>query len=118
MSDEDLMGDVVERLEWDERREDDTPHKRLKQVTRRTALTGGAAGIAALALQACGSSGSKTTSAKASTGGGSRWPSTSSECWSSRSRMRFWKRPSPQRRLSGVSSCGCWKPAALATLLC
>jgi simple sugar transport system substrate-binding protein len=73
MSDEDLIHDVVERLEWDERGEEDSPHKRLKQVTRRTALTGGAAGIAALALQACGSSSSKTTTAKASTssGGGS-----------------------------------------------
>jgi simple sugar transport system substrate-binding protein len=73
MSDpEDLMGDVVERLEWDERKEEETPHKRMKQVTRRTALTGGAAGIAALALQACGSSGgSGNTTAKASGGGGS-----------------------------------------------
>jgi simple sugar transport system substrate-binding protein len=40
----------------------------MKQVTRRTALTGGAAGIAALALQACGSSSSKSTTAKAATG--------------------------------------------------
>jgi simple sugar transport system substrate-binding protein len=72
MSDDDLIGDAVERLEWDERGLQDSPHKRLKQVTRRTALTGGAAGIAALALQACGSSsGSKTTTANASTGGGS-----------------------------------------------
>jgi simple sugar transport system substrate-binding protein len=70
MSDEDLMGDVVERLEWDERKEPESPSKRIKQVTRRTALTGGAAGIAALALQACGSSGgSKSTTAKASSGG-------------------------------------------------
>jgi simple sugar transport system substrate-binding protein len=68
---EDLMGDVVERLEWDERKEEETPHKRMKQVTRRTALTGGAAGIAALALQACGSSGgSGNTTAKAAGGGG------------------------------------------------
>ena len=50
------MGDVVERLEWDERKEPDSPAKRMKQVTRRTALTGGAAGIAAIALQACGGS--------------------------------------------------------------
>ena len=71
MSDENLIGDVVERLEWDERGEEDTPHKRMKQVTRRTALTGGVAGIAALALQACGSSGgSGNTTAKAAGGGG------------------------------------------------
>jgi simple sugar transport system substrate-binding protein len=61
MSDEDFMGDVVERLEWDERKEPESPAKRLKQVTRRTALTGGAAGIAAIALQACGGSSKKTT---------------------------------------------------------
>jgi simple sugar transport system substrate-binding protein len=74
MSDEDFMGDVVERLEWDERKEEDTPLKRIKQVTRRTALTGGAAGIAAVALQACGGSSHKTKNtgtgtANASTGG-------------------------------------------------
>ena len=55
-SPEDVMGDAVERLEFDERAEDDTRGKKLRQVTRRTALTGGAAGIAALALQACGRS--------------------------------------------------------------
>jgi simple sugar transport system substrate-binding protein len=75
MSDEDFMGDVVERLEWDERQEEDTPFKRVKQISRRTALTGGAAGIAAVALQACGGSSHKTkntgtSTASASTGGG------------------------------------------------
>jgi len=75
MSDEDFMGDIVERLEWDERKEEDTPLKRMKQVTRRTALTGGAAGIAAMALQACGGSSHKTANtgtgtATASSGGG------------------------------------------------
>ena len=50
-SPEDVMGDAVERLEFDERAEDDTPGKKLRQVTRRTALTGGAAGIAALACR-------------------------------------------------------------------
>jgi simple sugar transport system substrate-binding protein len=60
-SPEDVMGDAVERLEFDERAEEDTRAKKLRQVTRRTALTGGAAGIAALALQACGSSGGGST---------------------------------------------------------
>jgi simple sugar transport system substrate-binding protein len=67
---EDSVHDAVERLEWDERKEDDSPFKRLRQVTRRTALTGGAAGIAALALEACGSS-SKSSSAAAASGGSS-----------------------------------------------
>jgi simple sugar transport system substrate-binding protein len=62
---EDYFGDAIERLEWDERKQEDSPAKRFKQFTRRTALTGGAAGIAAMVLEACGSS-SKTPSAKAS----------------------------------------------------
>jgi simple sugar transport system substrate-binding protein len=54
MSDLDPVHDAVERLEWDERREDETPYSRWRAFTRRTALTGGAAGMAALLLQACG----------------------------------------------------------------
>ena len=74
MSQDDLIGDAVERLEWGERKLPDSPHKRLKQITRRSVLTGAGAGIAALALEACGSS--KTTTAQATTtatatGGGS-----------------------------------------------
>jgi simple sugar transport system substrate-binding protein len=65
----DILGDAVERLEWDERKQDETPYKKWRQITRRTALSGGAAGIAAVVLEACGSK-SKTTSAAASTGGG------------------------------------------------
>ncbi len=68
MSDQDTVGDALERLEWDERKEPDSPFKNWRQVTRRTALTGGAAGIAAFALEACGSS-KKTSSASASGGG-------------------------------------------------
>src|SRR5665213_4295724 len=75
MSKEDVVYDAVERLEWDERKQDDSPHKRLLQVTRRTALTGGAAGIAAMMIEACGGSSSSSssggTSASAATGGGS-----------------------------------------------
>src|SRR5437868_12726509 len=65
---DDLMGDTVERLEWDERKEDETPYKRWRQLTRRTALTGGAAGIAAMVLEACGSSSSSSSSSAASGG--------------------------------------------------
>ncbi len=69
MADEDIIHDAVERLEWDERKEEETPFKRLRQLTRRTALTGGAAAIAATVLEACGSS--KSTTSKAATSGGS-----------------------------------------------
>jgi simple sugar transport system substrate-binding protein len=69
MADPDIVYDAVERLEWDERKEDDNPVKKWRQVTRRTALTGGAAGIGALILQACGGSSSSTSTATAANGG-------------------------------------------------
>jgi simple sugar transport system substrate-binding protein len=50
----DAAHDVIERLEWTDGKQEDTPHKRWRDLTRRTALTGGAAGMAAFILQACG----------------------------------------------------------------
>ncbi len=70
MSETDIVHEAVERLEWDERKEEETPYSRWRQFTRRTALTGGAAGIAAMVLEACGGSSSSSTS-KAASGGGS-----------------------------------------------
>jgi simple sugar transport system substrate-binding protein len=61
------LGDAVERLEWDERKDEETPVKKWRQLTRRTALTGAAAGIAAAVLEACGSSSSSTTGVATST---------------------------------------------------
>jgi simple sugar transport system substrate-binding protein len=69
MSETEYFGDALERLEWDERKEDDSPYKKWRQVTRRTALTGGAAGIGAMILEACGGSKSSSSSASASSGG-------------------------------------------------
>jgi simple sugar transport system substrate-binding protein len=69
VSKEDVVYEAVERLEWDERKEDDGPRKRFRQFTRRTALTGGAAGIAALMIEACGGSSSKSSSSASSSGG-------------------------------------------------
>src|ERR1700733_5133593 len=68
---DDILGDAIERLEWDERKEEDTPAKKWHQVTRRTALSGGAAGIAALILEACGSSKKTSSAAAASSSGAS-----------------------------------------------
>jgi simple sugar transport system substrate-binding protein len=70
VSPDDLTGDAIERLEWDERKMPDSPYKRLKQITRRTALTGGAAAIAATVLEACGSSKSTSSSSAATSSGG------------------------------------------------
>ncbi|MEA2213137.1 MAG: simple sugar transport system substrate-binding protein [Solirubrobacteraceae bacterium] len=75
MSDTDIVHEAVERLEWDEdkqaARHGDSPQRRWHQVTRRSALTGGAAGIAALMLEACGSSSSSSTASAAGGSGAS-----------------------------------------------
>ena len=75
MSDLDVLHDAVERLEWDEsrdaKRHGEKPDTKWHQVTRRAALTGGAAGLAALALEACGGSSSSSSSTASAAGGGS-----------------------------------------------
>jgi ABC-type sugar transport system, periplasmic component len=68
MSDLDSAHDALERLEWADAKEDETPQSRFRAFTRRAALTGGAAGLAAVALEACGGGGTSSTSA--SGGGG------------------------------------------------
>jgi simple sugar transport system substrate-binding protein len=76
MSKEDFVHDAVERLEWDEDKDarkytdGKSPQTKWHQITRRTALTGGAAGIAAAMLEACGSSSSSSSTASAASGGG------------------------------------------------
>ncbi len=67
MSEPDAIGDALERPEWSDEHSagDISPASRL---TRRTALSGGAAGLAAVMLEACGSSNnSGTTTASAAT---------------------------------------------------
>src|SRR3954453_18917680 len=66
MADHDMVDDAVERLEWDERDQEETPLKGFRQFTRRTALTGAGAGLAALAIEACGGGGTSSSSAAAS----------------------------------------------------
>jgi simple sugar transport system substrate-binding protein len=71
----DPVHDAIERLEWEDARGEETPHSRLKALTRRTALTGGAAGLATAILTACGGGGGgsnsgTTSAAKAQTSGG------------------------------------------------
>jgi simple sugar transport system substrate-binding protein len=65
MSDLDSVNDAIERLEWADGKKEETPESRKWALTRRTALTGGAAGVAALILDACGG-GSTSTSAATS----------------------------------------------------
>lgn len=65
MSEHDAVGDALERLEWSDKRSGNV--SKAAQITRRTALTGGAAGLAAVLLEACGGSGGGTSGAKAAT---------------------------------------------------
>ena len=58
MSENEIVHEAIERLEWDDARQEETEHSRLWSFTRRAALTGGAAGLTALALEACGASAS------------------------------------------------------------
>jgi simple sugar transport system substrate-binding protein len=54
VSDHDVVHEAVERLEWAESDHEPTPESRWRGLTRRTALTGGAAGVTAFLLNACG----------------------------------------------------------------
>jgi simple sugar transport system substrate-binding protein len=70
----DAAHEVIERLEWTDGKQEETPHKRWRDISRRTALTGGAAGVAAFILDACGGgkkSSSTGTGTAAAQGGGS-----------------------------------------------
>jgi simple sugar transport system substrate-binding protein len=66
VSDDDVVHDAIERLEFDERTEEPTPQSRWREFTRRTALMGGAAGAAAFVLNACGDDDDDSASADSS----------------------------------------------------
>jgi simple sugar transport system substrate-binding protein len=68
VSDLDPVHEAVERLEWEDARHEEGPHSRLAAVTRRTALTGGAAGIASALIAACGGNGNKPATSQAQSG--------------------------------------------------
>jgi simple sugar transport system substrate-binding protein len=57
----DFVNEALERLEWADSKQEQTPETKKRAVTRRTALTGGAAGIATAIIAACGGSNSPTT---------------------------------------------------------
>jgi simple sugar transport system substrate-binding protein len=68
MSDNDAGHEVIERLEWSERKQEPTPESRFRAFSRRTALTGVAAGAAAFVLDACGGDDSSNKTSKAAAG--------------------------------------------------
>jgi simple sugar transport system substrate-binding protein len=65
MSDLDPVHEALERLEWSDGKQDATPHSRLRGITRRAALTGGAAAVVSTAIAACGGDGNKPASSNA-----------------------------------------------------
>jgi simple sugar transport system substrate-binding protein len=69
VSDHDVVHEAVERLEWSERKDEPTPESRWRHMTRRTALGGGAVGLTAFLLEACGGGSDKSSSKAASDGG-------------------------------------------------
>jgi simple sugar transport system substrate-binding protein len=83
---QDAPEEVIERLEWADGRQDETPHKRWRDLTRRTALTGGAAGIAAFILEACGG-GKKTSTTGTTTAAAQGTPA--SGIFGSQPKMKF-----------------------------
>jgi simple sugar transport system substrate-binding protein len=81
VSEQDVMGDAIERLEWAEQDEEPSPQKRWHQVTRRAALTGGAAGLAAYVMAACDLGGDDDSTAQSGSG--------SSGVFGDQKKMRF-----------------------------
>jgi simple sugar transport system substrate-binding protein len=67
-TDLDPVHEAIERLEWEDAREEETPHSRLAAFTRRTALTGGAAGLVSTMIAACGGDGNKAATSNAQSG--------------------------------------------------
>jgi len=68
MSELDPVHDALERLEWQDAREDAPERSPLAAFSRRAALTGGAAGLVSTMIAACGGDGNKPASSKAQSG--------------------------------------------------
>ena len=65
MSNLDPVQEAVERLEWRDAKEEDTPRSRLAAITRRSALLGGAAGLVSTMIAACGGDGNEPAPSEA-----------------------------------------------------
>jgi simple sugar transport system substrate-binding protein len=64
---DDAVDEVIERLEFTDDRDERKAQRRWREMSRRTALSGGAAGLATLILQACGGGGGSSNSGSTST---------------------------------------------------
>ena len=70
-----FANEALERLEWADGKQEETPQSRLRAMTRRTALTGAGAGVATAIIAACGGSSSPSTT-KAQSGTSSGTPAS------------------------------------------
>jgi simple sugar transport system substrate-binding protein len=68
MSQLDPVHEAIERLEWLDSKQEETPHSRYAAFTRRTALTGAAAGLVSTMIAACGGDGDEPASSAAQSG--------------------------------------------------
>jgi simple sugar transport system substrate-binding protein len=68
MSQLDPVHEAVERLEWLDSKQEETPQTRFAAFTRRTALTGAAAGLVSTMIAACGGDGDEPASSAAQGG--------------------------------------------------
>jgi simple sugar transport system substrate-binding protein len=68
MSHLDPVNEAIERLEWQDSKQEETPHTRLAAFTRRAALTGGAAGLVSTMIAACGGDGNGPGTSDAQSG--------------------------------------------------
>jgi simple sugar transport system substrate-binding protein len=68
MSQLDPVHEAVERLEWHDSKQEETPHTRWAAFTRRAALTGGAAGLVSTMIAACGGDGDSPGTSSAQSG--------------------------------------------------
>ena len=68
MSHLDPVHEAIERLEWQDSKQEETPHTRFAAFTRRAALTGGAAGLVSTMIAACGGDGNEPRTSQAQSG--------------------------------------------------
>jgi simple sugar transport system substrate-binding protein len=64
----DPVHEAIERLEWEDARQEESPQSRFAAFSRRAALTGGAAGLVSAMIAACGGDGNKPATGSAQSG--------------------------------------------------
>jgi simple sugar transport system substrate-binding protein len=87
VEDNDAVDEVIERLKFTDDRDERKAQRRWRDMSRRTALTGGAAGLATLILEACGGGSNSKSSSSPSTANAQGTPA--SGIFGSSSKLKF-----------------------------